>query len=311
MKSLTVRQRRLELVKSAAEEASGKFVSLVPKSFVLREGFVRRPTKAPDTSGTRSLPRRRERPPAARLLSPNGIALQTYLTALLVAQNPPRGSRPGNPWPINRYPDPSWIDLVAHATAESGSPRNREVKQKQLRRALDRMRSEGLVQLPHRARAKGAFEDFRLLDDADGRDPYLPPMGGSLVSIPVNLFTHGWIHVLEDSELVFLLMVACLHARRGFGPVFATEVERRLQFGVGRDAYRAHAALRRYGLLEVEIDLMRSAQTGRTFGGTPADPGKLHRFRLRQEGFDAPAHPVVLEAVTRRIKSTTAGSDSG
>ncbi|SCE91462.1 hypothetical protein GA0070607_3156 [Micromonospora coriariae] len=71
---------------------------------------------------------------------------------------------------------------------------------------------------------------------------------GYLLRLPAGLFLNGWIHVLEDSELSLLLMIATLHGRYGHDrQVYLDGETRLLQFGIGRDTYQAHHLLERFG----------------------------------------------------------------
>ena len=81
--------------------------------------------------------------------------------------------------------------------------------------------------------------------------PYTVPAESKTMYLPGGLFLNDWIHVLEDSELAFVLMLACLRSRADKAPVFATSEVRLLQFGLGRDAYESHRILSRFGLVRV------------------------------------------------------------
>ena len=59
------------------------------------------------------------------------------------------------------------------------------------------------------------YEGFQFLDEGSTRahadpSPYVVPQRSDpgVFSLPAALFTRGWIHVLEDSELTFLMMLA-------------------------------------------------------------------------------------------------------
>jgi hypothetical protein len=116
-----------------------------------------------------------------------------------------------------------------------------------------------LVRLPNLQRpATGGYEGFLLLQEGGapvgGGDNQLytvPASESRTMYLPGGLFLNGWIHVLEDSELAFLLMLACLRSRTDTGPVFATSEVRLLRFGLGRDAYESHRLLSRLGLVRL------------------------------------------------------------
>ena len=87
----------------------------------------------------------------------------------------------------------------------------------------------------------------------EGRRPHGPPVryGVPVVPpeqafpLPVTLFTQGWIHVLEDSEIAFILMMAALHHAAGGQSFMITADERLRRFGMKHDGYEAHMMLSR------------------------------------------------------------------
>src|SRR5690242_7465490 len=82
------------------------------------------------------------------------------------------------------------------------------------------------------------------------------PQRERVFPVPVTLFTSGWVHVLEDTELAFILMTAaCHHSLSGAFRIPAAD--RLLRFGLGRDAYAAHMLLSALGLVTVTEDPAR------------------------------------------------------
>lgn len=251
----------------------------------------------------RLLPPRNDRPPATRPVSPRGIALRLYLTALFVAQSRLPGALPANKLPLAAADAAvSWSDLVATPGVPRRYQGQREKKLRQIHDALRRLSSAEfqLVRLPNFQRAPtGGYEGFLLLREggrpADGDDNQLytvPAPDAKTMYLPGGLFRSGWIHVLEDSELAFLLMLACLRSRSDKAQVFATGEERLLQFGLGRDAYESHLVLSRLGLVGVHAGPHPGRRYGKTGRYLRSDPPKLHRFQLLNEGFDEPAMPI-------------------
>ena len=209
----------------------------------------------------------------------------------------------------------SWIDLIA-TTAEAAGERFysnvRDKKLRQLQDALLRLSSPEvqLVELPNfHSKATGKYEGFLLMRESgapyEGGNnvPYIipPEQGETLMSLPAGLFLNGWIHVLEDSELAFLLMLTCLRARFGNKPLFAAGEIRLLQFGLGRDTYQAYRMLSRVGLIDVEEDPNRHLEGGNVRGFRRESSPKLHRFQLINDGFDQPAVPTMQKAIERRL----------
>ena len=261
----------------------------------------------------RLLPPRNERPPATRLVSPRGIALKLYLTALFVAQSRSPGTLPGNKLPLADADRPvSWIDLVA-TTSERHSGivyyGQREKKLRQLHDALRRLSSPEvqLVQLPNMQRAPtGKYEDFLLMHEGgappggDDNQLYRAPSADSkTMYLPDGLFLNGWIHVLDDSELAFVLMLACLRSRFDKMPVFATSETRLLQFGLGRDAYESHRTLSHLGIVRVHAGPHPGRRLGKAGRYLKSDPPKLHRFELLNDGFGEPAVPTARQVLTQ------------
>jgi hypothetical protein len=111
----------LTKVEGQAERAHESFVRIRrPRNLRIRIEFAMRsnPAEPNGNLSDRLLPPRNDRPPAARLVSPRGIALRLYLTALFVAQSRSPGDLPGNKLPLADADAPvSWIDLIA-TTAE-------------------------------------------------------------------------------------------------------------------------------------------------------------------------------------------------
>ena len=200
----------------------------------------------------------------------------------------------------------SWIDLIATAAERGSGLTYSSVRDKKLRQVQDALRRLSrpevqLVELPNfQSKATGKYEGFLLMHEAGApyesgdNVPYAVPaaQGMLLLRLPSGLFLNGWIHILEDSELAFLLMLACLRAKFGDKPVFAAGEIRLLQFGVGRDTYQAHHMLNRLGLIEVEEDPNRHFDDGKVRGYTRGQPAKLHRFQLIN-GWFPPAIPTI------------------
>lgn len=258
----------------------------------------------------RLLPPRTERPPATRLVSPRGVALRLYLTALFVAQSRPAGTVPGNKLPLADADAPvSWIDLIATTSEPRRYSGQRQKKLRQVQDALRRLSSPEvqLVRLPNfRRTPTGKYEGFLLMHEggapANGNDNQLytvPSAEAKTMYLPRGLFQNGWIHVLEDTELAFVLMLACLRSRFDQAPAFATSEVRLLQFGLGRDAYESHRMLSHLGIVRVH----QGPHPGRRFGKAgrylKSDPPKLHRFELLNDGFEEPAIPTARQVLTR------------
>lgn len=99
-------QRRLDRLRKLGAEADKAALAFrqirTPEELRIRPHFAVRfeAEGVPGDASDRLLPPRRERPPATRLVSPRGIALRVFLTALFVSQTRSAGERPGNTLPV-------------------------------------------------------------------------------------------------------------------------------------------------------------------------------------------------------------------
>ncbi|MCO7273341.1 hypothetical protein [Cellulosimicrobium cellulans] len=171
---------------------------------------------------------------------------------------------------------------------------------KQVRSALRRMEQEGLAIV-------GDHLDL-LQEDAlsaqAGAPSYKPPrLPEPTFDLPGDFINKGWVHVLEDTEILLLLMVACGAGRLAdVSPEIAIPSRTRLlNYGITRDSYStAHHALSDFGLLQVD-DVGRY-DDGRVIDyGTEDGQLQVHRLTLRPDGFARDAYPVVRDALQVRL----------
>lgn len=304
-----------QTVREACEQLQrlARFGSAGPLEEVrIRHGFVRLdvPT-APDISD-RSAPPPEHRPPSTRLISPNGIALRLYLMALLEAQSraQPGGKVLGTSTRLRRDTgsDVGWCDYIATTATASGAGRHRmgvlDKKQRQLQKTLDRLEFEHLVELPNRDAKRDQYDGFILMSDDGLRgrtNVYyrVPEHEGTYFTVPVTLFTNGWIYVLEDSELALLLLAARLRHKHGDGVHHLSAGPRLLNYGLSRDALEAHSVLDWLRLLEVDNDPERDfdgrVHDYRTRGAQPLGLGFL------PDGLEQEALPAVAKEIQRRL----------
>lgn len=264
----------------------------------------------------RTLPKSGHRPPIARIISPRGIALRLYLIALCEAQMRHRGGEyPNNVRLIKTEGSKEgWTDLIAIPTEE---PRTRQVndrKKRWLLSALSRLADDavGLVHATNAVNKRGRFEGFELLDEGGVRSggsdliPYRVPRHNesNCIAVPFGLFANGWIHVLEDVELQFVLTLMSLRAMWGDEHRWleVSECVRLKNFGLGRDAYStAYRMLEQFGLIDVRPGRGRDAD-GQILEGYHWD-GLYHNFRLRPNGFNRNASDVVWEVLNHLLAS--------
>lgn len=280
----------------------------------IRTSFVHRPTPPPgwQVTSDRNAPPRELRPSATRIMS-SGPALRFYLAALVDAQIRYRhGARPDNPRPI-RTEKPgatSWIDSVASASVTTGPTTAQRMtartkKERHLQGALRRLETAGLVELP-KMNSKIQYDGFTLLnewgarDDADPEllDYRVPIAAEPCVELPATFISNGWIHVLEDSEIAVLLMVACgLHNLPNEPMVAIPGDDRLAHYGLSRTAYMANRMLAWLGLLQV-VPVDRWMDGTRAEGYETPEDARLHRMAVMEEGFNE--NPV--ETLTAQLK---------
>lgn len=321
--AFTARRRRLaQSFGTSATEATKALNSLAPlaEGLAVRHAFsyLSKPTEESPVSD-RQAPERSQRPSATRISSSQGVALRLYLAALAVAQatNKP-GMRAQLPdLAIAEFgQDVGWTDVVATKSVASGSGRSlsviRDKKARSVGTALNTLNAAGLVELRGGAGLRGRYHGFTLLHEG-GRQligdprPYLVPavQDGDWFRLPAGFVSEGWIHVLEDSEITVLLMVAC--GKGAFPPGIALDINdgevaipaaiRLCQYGIHRDPFStALKTLKWFGLLNVR-------ELGRHEDGRAEDGEvQLHRLKLVPGGFDVPALEKVRSVVAEQLQ---------
>jgi hypothetical protein len=202
------------------------------------------------------------------------LALRLYLTALYEAQVRQRpGSLHTNDRPIRPdSPDEiGWIGLLAvTASATAKGRATMDNRLRQVKSAIERLVREGAFALPFASRPRNRFEQFLLRNDGEtqiglpAEHIYVTPRRNEGFGIPVEFYTNNWLHCLTDSEIALWLCLRLIAkenpaAHREAG-VFMASSTRKYRFGLTRDAYEAHAALRHFGLIKaVDIDAHRRA----------------------------------------------------
>jgi hypothetical protein len=242
------------------------------------------------------------------------VALSFELIAVAVAQalRKPGAKMVSNPirvWP--EHSDVGWIDLVASDAKASGQGRNHltenDKKLRHVQNALQVLEQAELVRLPNRDATKETYDGFLLLDDRGGRgvgeplDYRVPHAGESCFNVPSSFISNGWVHVLDDSEISLLLMVACGLGRLELenGAVAIPAAVRSLHYGISRDSFgSACHMLEATGLLYVE-------KVARYADGRAQDyrleGAALHRLRLLPEGFERAAVETLRATIVKAL----------
>lgn len=289
-----------------------------PEQVRIRHDFVWNRNSPPHGKyGDGNLPPDEERPAVARLLSPNGSAVQLELVALFEAQcTTPAGQAPRNDRPLQRV-DPAttgWLDLVAlpaeHSATGGRTAANtaQSKRLRQLKSTLDRLaRSDAaLIRLPHGARRRGKFENFELLHEAGevGRPTVIaytvPTNDERCVSIPASFFMNGWDAALTDAEIQAWLVLRHLSDSGSRTRVELEPWTRVERYGMGRDCYDSFKLLRDVGLLEIERAPERR-DDGTWEGVQDGAVPERDRYTLRDEVLSEPGHERVREIVGRRL----------
>jgi hypothetical protein len=284
-------------------------------AFLVRPRFMHQvlPATVGDDWSDRKLPPREDRPSATRIMSSRGAALRFYLTAIAEAQiRLEPGKKVDNPIPIRRDTEDtvSWVDLIASSTAaRSGSVLDihaRDKKQRMIHTALNTLESAELVQMLKPPGARNRYDEFVLLNEVGARrkaDPLqyaVPTAADNPVALPAELITAGWLHLLEDSEIATLMMVACKTGTVVNDGRCAIPGDVRIRhYGLGRDAFEAHRMLRWLGLVDVQ-------SFGRWDDGTHVDDygneeAMLFRITLKPDGFKADPAERLQQALDKQL----------
>lgn len=311
-------ERRLERLErpgfvEEVERIGTMFPGTLPTTgLTLRHGFSYREKGISSDASDRKAPPPEMRPPATRLITGRGGALRFELMLIAVAQaNRKAGTRARlKDLPIESVGSAGslgWTDLLS---ADAVDSQNRDVyitarvkRARSVRSALNSLETAGLVLLPERQGARGRYENLFLLNES-GRDVLgeveeyrVPRAADTTFTMPEGFISNGWLHVLEDSEIALLLMVAC--GKGGFldGGLIAMDSQIRLQhYGIHRDSFSAaRKTLEWFGLLHVE-------ELGRHDDGRAEETElRVHRLGLLRDGFDEPAPQLVVNALRGQL----------
>ncbi|WP_176953925.1 hypothetical protein [Streptomyces indicus] len=223
--------------------------------------------------------------------------LQVYLLALFEAQSRKRNGIAGPcPIPISGA-EVSWVDLVVSQAKQNMQAKPpvtaTQNRVRQIKSAIKRLADEGLI-LRDVGESSKRFS-FMLLQEPSIRrqekmDYAIPEHyegGRSVISVPVQFFTNGWVYFLTDSEIRMYLALKHVAARfrdehllRG---VYITERDREWLYGISRDVYESHLTLSRFGLVQLVPNPLRH-QDGRVVDfENHLRKGRFippHRFRI-------------------------------
>lgn len=281
----------------------------------IRHDFVFRTDAVP--ASDRKLPSDRVHlPPSTRLITSRGSKLQFFLTALFDAQARTRpGRAPTNDRPISGSGQTvvGWLDLLALDAQSRGRPDGKPnithmQKKDHLKRQIDRtlasLHEEELVDFPNSQKTRGKKENFVLMHEGGRRKAgdntrYEVPKNieSRVFEVPVELFTQGWIYVLEDSELALLLMAASLYdPKKPDRAAMISGEDRLTHYGIIPNTFDKHEVLSALGLLEVVPDQVRYPD-GRVpnYDPTGEYTPLPHAIRFLPDGLKEDAHKAILD----------------
>jgi hypothetical protein len=273
-------------------------------------------------------------PPAARLLRRRGIAMRLYLLAIFEAQCRLAPGRPlaNNTRPLNAQgQEPGWSDLVAidasysarHGDYLVDNVKNHRTTQsrtlEQVKGALRTLEKEDLVGLETRkARHAKDYAHFALMSEA-GRGvlptprAYSVPSAGQTIDIPHQFFVHGWIHVLQPSEIFTWLVLNWLRGRfpgsHEKSGVFLYGKVREEVFGLKRDSYEDGCAiLEGLGLIKrvykpTSLGTDESDEFSFAITLNLSDPVRFepHRYQVMDEGLEQNAMRITRKFVQTKL----------
>ncbi|MBO1739568.1 hypothetical protein [Leifsonia sp. TF02-11] len=279
---------------------------------VLRYGYAFRAKPADADSSDRKAPPREQRPPATRLGTSRGAALRFHLMLLARVQ---ANRKEGQPARLHRWGftvkgaagEPGWADLIVSEAIDTkgrdGYSTARDKRARSVWSALERLEEAGLVDRGSGHLGRNRVDDFVLLNECgteavgESEEYRVPVRGRDTFSLPSGFIEQGWVHVLEDSEIALLLMIACAKGALIDGRYVAVPGDVRLQhYGIHRDPFsKARKTLEWFGLLDVE-------EVGRHSDGRAEDSELLlNRFRLMTETFERPAVETMVDAMHAQL----------
>lgn len=284
---------------------------LASKGFRVRPAFSYKATPPPGDFSDRKVPSHDLRPPATRISSSQGSTLRLYLMSIAIAQMGKTAGGTAGSLPIigEAEKDKDLLgltDIVATNAVKTQEKNHylhaRDKRARSIRNSLTTLSNAGLVDLGSKPGGGTDFENYTLLDETGGSviEPSVykvPRPHDVTITLPPGFITKSWLHVLEDSEITLLLMIACgLRSLSGTGVAISGE-DRVLHYGIGPDTYaRARKTLEWFGLIDVtESDRQRD---GRTEGDKPH---QLHRFAIIPSGFDHEALTTAKTAITEQL----------
>jgi hypothetical protein len=296
-------------VESISEVMPGR---LDPGGLTFRVGFSYTGVPIDADPSDRKAPPHELRPPATRLMNGRGAALRLAISLLAVAQANRKAGAKARLSALGVEVAGSsdrlgWTDMVVTDAVDTHGKNvfltSRDKRARSVRNAFRALESAGLISVPDESLGRNRYEKFVLLDERgtnsvrEAAEYRVPKPNEPTFALPGGFFTNGWVHVLEDSEIALLLMVACGRGGWPAGNMLAIPAETRLlHYGLHRDPFSsARKTLDWFGLLDVE-------EVGRHDDGRAEEANlRVHRLALIGAGFDEPAPQRVIQELKVQI----------
>jgi hypothetical protein len=201
----------------------------------------------------------------------------------------------------------SWVDVIVSEAKQNTQAKvpvtATQNRVRQIKSSIKRLADENLI-LRNVGDPASPYALMLLhesgIAQSEKRDYVIPESyetSPTVVALPVQFFTSGWVYLLTDSEIRMYLILKHLagrfpqvHASRG---VYCTDRDRDWLYGISRDVYESHLTLARFGLIELVESSIRHAD-GKVVGyrdflkrGGIVPP---HRFRVAPDSvfFESP-----------------------
>jgi hypothetical protein len=286
--------------------------ALPADGLILRSGFSYREKGVDTEASDRKAPPHSLRPTATRLITSRGAALRFALTALAVVQS---NRKPGAKAHLHDFGLDlvgssgrlGWTDLIATTATDTNLTgvflMARDKRARSVRSAILALAGAGIAFIPGGPGDRDRFEKFALLNEigretiGEAEEYCVPRKDEPTFTVPSGFVSNGWLHLLEDSEIALLFMVACRKGGWDENGLLAIPAEVRLRhYGIHRDAYSsARKSLEWFGLLKVE-------EVGRHEDGRAENAElRVNRLALLRDGFGEPATSTMIGALSSQI----------
>jgi hypothetical protein len=300
------------------EQANNAFVDAhgggsKPLSVLVRRSFLARHKPKVFTVAGDHDKTPRKKPPLAASVRSRGVLLRTELTLLFLAQCRVRPTaRISTPIQSQVAGEPGLIDYFSTGTNPHDDTEYRlsrpTMRTRQLEKALDTLAGPDLQLIEVGRRASGRLDPTAPMwlnqesgpqRTGDAHRYRTPSASETVISIPIEFFTKGWIQVMTDAEIANWLMWRDQGDMRDASTSTATDLfldaQRRLDhYDLTRDTWDTHAMLSRLGLMTVQVGEVDATQM---VGGKTKFRSAPHRFGVDDAPLQQDGHAAMLAAV--------------